>query len=253
MPYPRHLAEFDKEHNARAFYNTQGAKKLFRYFLSLLETEGVQKLIDELRKEYKIPVGGFPRPEKGEWTHPPREWKYSKNRKRLGEIRQKLHALSLEYSLLPADWASLFESHLFYNHIFFSTPTNASNLCFIADAITDARVAGQNITSEDRQAYPLVIHISPHASERDILDFIKQTYIPGMKRVQDLYQKDVNIGGVRKRSKTVRERDNLLLKNRTSSNKKLVEKVKEQFPTAPLKKSSVGTTLKRAAKRRKEV
>ena len=254
MPYPRHLQEFDKERNTPAFYKTQGFKKLWNYFTVITESDDFQKSIKELRNVYHVPPEGFSTPKEGSWTHPPVEWEYAKDKVRLVNIRHALNAMSLGYNLLPRDWSDLFESYFFYNRILIHPRPHARNLCFVSDGVTGTDMLGHKLDKDDRQVYPLTVHISPYASKRDILNFIEKVYLPEMARLQAQYKKDgVNITGHRARKKGVRERDDFIVKNRTHSNKKIAEETAKKFPNAPLRAGSIGNTIKREQKRRKKV
>ncbi len=253
MGYSRHVREFDKERNTPAFYKTSGFAKLWWYFLAITESGEFNKKIKKIRVAHGIPKDGYSHPDKGEWTHPPFEWKAQKDRDRLparSRVQQDLNSLCVEYSLLPRDWTSLMEDYLFYDHVLFSAEPHARNLCFMSDAVTGTDLLGHKIDQTHRQAYPLLIHISPYASERDILDFIRKTFNPEMARILTQYKKsDVKIGKYRKRNQTVRERNQLLKENSSGSNKRLAKTVGEKFPEKPLKVSSISKTIAREKKR----
>ena len=256
MGYPRHLQQFDEERNTPAFYKTSGFAKLWWYFVAITESAVFKQEILKIRATHGILKDGYALPEKGEWTHPPLEWKAQKDRDRWparSRVLRDLDSLCMGYALLPRDWTGPMENYLFYNRVLFFPQPHMRNLCFMSDAVTGADLLGHKIDDADRQAYPLLIHVSPYASERDILDFIRKTFNPEMARVLTQYKKgDVKIGKYRKRNKTVRERNQLLKEKGGRSDKELAKIAREKFPKRPLKVSSISKTLARENKRRQK-
>jgi hypothetical protein len=253
--YDKIIDEVNKERKTVAFYETKGFGKLWQYLRAIVESDEFQKRILGLRERYRIPKEGFETPADRPWTHPIETWEFSgkhpEQRALMSEIRVITKNLCREYSLLPRDWAGVFEDYLFYNRLFLNLEPSARNLCFVADATTNRDGVGHEIDDDDRRAFPVVLHINPYASERDVIDYVKKVFKPEIESVQNAHKKaDVKIGKFRKRKESVRKRNALLYKNRHSSNKQAAKLAREQHPDAPIKASSVGKTIEREKKRR---
>jgi hypothetical protein len=251
--YQRILDEYHKERKTASFYKTQGYRKLLRYVIAILASDKFQKTVKQMRVEYEIPAAGFSIPDKGSWSHPPNEWTHKEDPTVLERIRQTFRTFCRERGLLPRDWHRTFENYLFYNRHFITTEPNAKNLCFVSDGVTSRDSLGHVVDEIDREIYPVTLHISAYASERDILDYILAVYNPEIKRVQKEYRKpDVGIGKYKKRNVAVLKRNIVMYENRTDSNEKIAGLVKEKFPEKPLRPSSIGKTVARERKRRQQ-
>lgn len=252
--YQKILDEYHAERKSKSFYRTHGFQVLWRHVQDTVATTAFQKHIQELRNSYAIPSAGFETPQTGSWTHPPENWKHgieNGGRAALNEIRVHLKTMCREYSLLPRDWVDIIEGYLFYNKLLLDIVPSARNLCFVADATTDKDGLGRDVDDEIKQTFPAALYISPYASERDVIDYIKKVFKPEVERIQIAHRKpDVSIGKTRMRKAAVRKRNESMHKIRTSSDKKIVRMVREDHPDALLKPSSINKTLSREKKRR---
>jgi hypothetical protein len=80
------------------------------------------------------------------------------------------------------------------------------------------------------EEYPISILISPYASQRDVIDFIKKTHVTHIRPLQEKYQKpDVKIGKVRKRNNKVLVRNKFIYENRNLSKRKIAHLVADNF------------------------
>jgi hypothetical protein len=257
--YDKILEEYHEERKTKKFYKTQGHVKILRYVWALIQGDEFQKLVTEMRTEYKIPEKGFETPKSGKWTHPPKTWEwkdarhyhllFSKN-----PIKNTLRDFCKAHGILPRDWSDIFEGYIFYNRFLPTREPNAKNLCFVSDSITGRDSLGHQVDADDREIYPVTLHISPYASKRDVLDYIEAVFDPEIERLQKIYKKEhVTIGKHKMRSTAVRERNTLMNQHRVDSNKQISRIVKEQFPDKPLLPSSITKTIARERKRRQQV
>ncbi len=58
--YHKFLDEFDKERNTKAFYQTQGFKKLWNYYIGVVESDRFQLEVRGLRDKYEQKMGQVP-------------------------------------------------------------------------------------------------------------------------------------------------------------------------------------------------
>ncbi len=215
--YTKILDSYHKERNTAVFYKTQGFKKLWRLVQDLVQKESFQKSILKLRKEYHIPANGFEITENPS-THPPSEWEYSNpfgvKMKELGSIRKKLINLFVDYSLLPQDWVSVFEQYLFYNKLYLPVSPNSHDLCFVSDSLTKKDSTGKDISKAEISTYPVTLHISPDASKRDILDYVKKIFKTEIEPMQNTYKKK-NSSAInsRKRNPVIQQRKEFIYQN----------------------------------------
>jgi hypothetical protein len=252
--YDKVLEEYHSERKSRAFYRTHGFQVLWRHVQDTIATTAFQRQIAQMRSQYSIPAEGFSTPESGSWRHPLEAWKHSHTddgRKILNDIRTQLAVICREHHLLPRDWTDIIESYLFYNKLLLDIAPGARNLCFVADATTGKDGLGRDVDDEIKQTFPAALYISPYASERDVIDYVKKVFMPEIKRIQDAHRKPgVSIGKTRKRKSIVRKRNESMHQNRSSSDKKIAQIVRENHSDAPLKPGSINKTLSREKKRR---
>ncbi|MEI6553727.1 MAG: hypothetical protein WCO09_04100, partial [bacterium] len=57
--YEKALEEYHKERKTEKFYKTKGYKKILRYVLAIIQGDTFQKMIDNMRIEFKIPEKGY--------------------------------------------------------------------------------------------------------------------------------------------------------------------------------------------------
>lgn len=222
------LEQFHKEHNTEAYYKTQGFKKLWRYFKSIVETEDFQKSIIALRNKFKIPPTGFEIRESS-WIHPPKEWKlyspdWGQRMQVLSKVKNDLRIICKQYALPLNNFLDIVEKYLFYNRTFITLDPDSDNLCSIIDIKNGRDILGRQIGADDFETYPAALLISPYVSQRDIIDYVKKAYKAGINPLQKKYQKtEIMIGRVKKRNPDVKKRNDLIWSNREKSPKEIRE------------------------------
>lgn len=194
-------------------FDTQGVKKLWNYFIEITETLEFKKMIQKLRDEFEIPP-------KGITTHhqsmPPTNWVYRSTEKEK-ILEKRLHNICQYYSLHPLFWTDNIKNLLFYNKL---EPLidYGVDLCIFTDLLEEKEDPfSEEMQQSDNYYFPLAIRISPYASQRDIIDFIKKNYNfaikPTQKRyLENYYKKQVKIGKVKEKKNSIRERNNFILK-----------------------------------------
>ena len=88
----------------------------------------------------------------------------------------------------------------------------------------------KEIQQADNEIYPLAIRLSPYASERDIIDYVKKNYAFTIAPAQKSYQKSgVPIGKLRKKDQKREERNEFIYQNRRLTGKELMGLVNDKF------------------------
>jgi len=100
------------------------------------------------------------------------------------------------------------------------------------------------------ESYPIAIFITPYATQRDILDYVKKQYTTHIKPVQDKYtEKGVEIGKKRGENYHTSERDSFICKNNHLPSSKIASMVREKYGDM-LEYSHINKIIKRKCPRR---
>lgn len=252
--YSKILDDFNRERNTRAFYQTRGYRKLLNFALEITKWNSFQELIAIMRKEFQIPELGY-NPDGPSWTHPPKEWPHYENKRVImGQIQEKIKIFCKKYHLFPGDWVYSFECYLFYNKLLISYEPNSHNLCYVSDLVEQKDSLGHLVTKDEYEAFPIALQISPYASERDILDYLKKVYRSEILPIQNKYrQVDAGIGKYKTKKGSIQKRNQFIFQNRYLPRKRLMRLVADKFPGTTLDYSEIGKIISLEIKRRKKV
>lgn len=132
---------------------------------------------------------------------------------------------------------------------------NGYDLCLLVDLQEEAEEPfGMDIQEADNTFFPLAIRISPYATQRDILDFVKKK-APMIKHEQERYiktNKGVRIGHVKKKKERIQLRNELIYQNRNLPRKEIMRKVSDEFNEI-LDYGHIGKIISLMEKKRKEL
>lgn len=231
-------------------------KKIWNYFLRLVKTEEFISTIAKIRAKYGIPPQGFPSPTDGSKSFEPDEWIYKYTATR-NEFKVKVKGICHKYGLHFAPWEDHIQLYIFYNTIEeLLEAAQEGALCTLADLANEKEEPFSEESQEaDIRFYPLAIRISPHASERDIIEFVRLVYKRDIKPAQDQYivsHKLPNIIRLKGRKPSVQERDDFIYQSRELSQKEIKALVKQKFGTN-LEYAYIGKIISRENKRRQKV
>jgi hypothetical protein len=127
----------------------------------------------------------------------------------LNEIKRLCKNLALDYN----HWKITLRAYIFFGVI-----TAVSKYEYSLISIYDYK----HPPKLQNNLYPVVLRISPYASERVILDFIRDMYSGLIKPIQDNYKdKNIKLGRIRKRDDNIKERDKIIFQNRGKSIKNI--------------------------------
>jgi len=214
-------------------YSAQGYKKLWAYFLDITQKRYFEELIKKARKDFKIPSKGF-KPikvrNKINYIYPPEEWEYRDNYAVKQKINKIFKDICKKYDLHFIDWYQTIEHYLFYNKIQPIYSLNFANLCMVQDLIEEKEEIESKkeekfyddfIEKNDDLSFPIVIRISPYASQRDIIDYVKRVHST-INELQEKYiKKEIKIGKVRTKNKVIQKRNAFIYENKNKSLKEI--------------------------------
>jgi hypothetical protein len=233
--------------------NTQGRKKLWNYFIEITKTESFQNTIKHLREKYNIPPQGFSHSEYG--TLPPEKWELRFSPKSR-ELDKELKDICEKHNLHFLYWSEILQNIVFYDEVSsFSQLEAGPDLCFFTDLkIEYEEPFSKEIQEADNSAYPIAIRISPYATERDILDFVKGMY-PLMSRFLENYkEKGSKIGKVKKKKTGVSERNDFIWENRNLPRRQIMELLTETYGVdRTIDFGYIGKIISLEKKKRKEM
>lgn len=79
-------------------------------------------------------------------------------------------------------------------------------------------------------SHPVIIRVSPYASQREIIDYIKKSYTSYIKPIQERHQDErVYLGKVRKKKQSIQKRNDFIYENRHLPRKEIMRLVTDSF------------------------
>jgi len=207
------------------FKPTQGSKKINNYFSALIKSDYFNNFVDNSKKKYNIPKSGFDNA--GEHLVPPKEWEADtgKNSK-YDNLINEIENLCKEKKLLYFNSYTPIYNFIVYNK---SIEMIEDDLCIIRDTGRGKEMLedeeGKQIIEDfnglDNSIYPIAIKISPYASQRDIIDFVKK-YGRRIKEFQKMYKVDnIKIGRYKSKKIEIQKRNELIYSNKNKPLKKI--------------------------------
>lgn len=230
--------------------NTQGGKKIKNYFSALLESDSFNKLVTDCRKKYKIPKKGLKKGKTCGLICRP------KNFDNFEKLLTDIDNYCRDKGILNLDFSTHIYNKIVYNMEFLTMPSG--DICIISDlgspkkiAIVDPVMAIE-MEEHINTMYPIAIQVSPYASSRDIIDFVKKNskIIQG---AQKKYKTDkIKIGKYRTKKEANLARDKIIYDNRKKTRKELYKLINKQFGDSP-DEGALGKIISIENKRRKEL
>jgi hypothetical protein len=233
-------------------FSTQGYKKLWNYLLDVAKADFFRNRVSELRVKYNIPNEGFKNG--GILFEMPELWQegytFKGKSKLLRRVWVDLGELARKYQLYSPEWKEVLGYYLFYNELKPVYADNIYNLCFLSDLNAEEKTRGKK-KRYDRM-YPIAIKISPYATERDILDYVKRMFSL-IKEYQQTYKNpEAKIGKVRRKKESIQQRNNFIYENKKLSLNETRKLVSEKFGEY-LDYEYIGKIRSEEIRKRKEV
>lgn len=232
--------------------NTSGHKKLVQYLEQMFKTDYFVSKMTQIRKDLKIPINGFP--PNPHFPIFPKEWVYRKDLQKTKWFRGEIKNICKKFSLHYMDWYVVIEEKIFYNtYTLEYSGLNSHNLCIVSDVVKEYS-HGKEFKESDDMAFPIAIRISPYATERDIIDFVKSSSLM-IKSFQSHYiDKAVKIGKIKKKKPFIQERNELIYQNRNLPSKEIMKIVYDKFgPNIEIDQGYIGKIISLEKKKRKDM
>lgn len=220
---------------------TNAQEKMYAYIVSLATNNDFIDQVEEIRKKFSLPAGGFKTDLGDELGYinslPP----YTDERGEQTDIQKEVYDLASRFGV-STSWLDTVSDYVLYNNFFF---TRVAPLVQMIDVLgllnetendyknyKDGKITVRGILDNITDSLPTAIFLSPHATGRDIIDFVKKEYKKQIEPAQIAYrEKGTKIGKVRKRNYAIQERDMYICKNKNLPLRELVRKVNEKFDT----------------------
>lgn len=217
----------DFNNNIQSHKESKGSQKLWNYFLEITKKDYYKNLIVELREKYKIPKDGF-KPDKDGFCHfPPLNSILYNNTAEENELRNEIiEKICKKYQLRWFDFSDVIMGYLFYNELSRLEDWGLYELCWIQNIVDEKKHPFEPSTQQDfDSAFPIAIRISPYASQRDIIDYIKNKENWEIISANQKQYKDPNtkIGKVKSKKQSIQERNNLIFENKDKPLKEIRE------------------------------
>jgi hypothetical protein len=231
--------------------STQARKKLWSYFLEISSSDWFENKVLEIREKYGIPKKGYTSLD-GTYITPPEQLSDRFNADR--KIQEEIEAICDKYSLHNLDWFSEIQQYIFYNELTNIYELNAKSLLYLADLAEEKNDPfSESTQASDNKHFPIAIRISPYATERDILDFVKKTYKTSILPALESYRKSgVKIGKVKIKDDKIMERNKFIYANKDLPRKEIMRLVNKKFGVL-LDYGHIGKIISIENKRRKDV
>jgi len=154
------------------YIESKGTQKMWNYFLEITKKENFIEAIMEIRRKYKMPDNGFPNDDNC-YKLPPDN--LSGGNDCIENIRDEIvNKICKKYKLHYFDYSEVLINFVCYNDFFPIYELGACGLFRISDVILEKEEPfGELFQQGDDMAYPIAIKISPYASQRDLIDFVK--------------------------------------------------------------------------------
>lgn len=219
----------------------KGTKKIRNDLNKYLNSAEFKLKISELRKKYEIPQNGIePKIDslgnKRIAVFAPREWVHYRNKQIYKELSEYLRE-AITFPLTGLEWDIIFQTFLFFGHIpeaFLVEHLKMYNLCKISDVKAeldeyDLSNLINPVKNEQEKAktYPIVLRISPYASQNVITNFISKNK-DLIEKLQNKYKgPEITLGKTRYRPAT--KKHNFIWKNKKKSRPEITKLVKKKF------------------------
>jgi len=243
--------EADKyyEENIESYIKSKGAQKMWNYFLDIMKKDYFIQTIKALRIKYDIPENGFDL-EDGHYYRPPHNFEYDK------EVREEvIEKICKKYNLHLFDYSDVILDFVYYNLTHPLYELGACGLFRVSDVIEEKKDPFGELTEQsDDTSYPIAIRISPYASQRDLIDFIKNKGIwkNEIEFLQNKYKdKDIKIGKVKSKNQDIQKRNEFIYKNSDKSLKEIRKMLAQQ--KIFLDDGHIGKIISLEKQKRKEV
>ncbi len=231
--------------------------KVRNYFLDLIDRKDFQEEVVKIRKKYGIPEEGFMKKERHITPIPPMYGpRYPKRWENLTKepIDQEFWvALFNDESKLgekfqiPPSSLNIIDDYVSYNDISL-VESDTPNLFMIQDYRDLGKY--ETLDKEINVGFPILLRISPYASQRDTLEFIKSTFESEIKPIQEKHADKASLLGKLK-SRKMAARNKFVYEHKQLSYNEIKKILPQEWKGIGY--SDIGKIKSLEKKRRKEV
>ena len=241
--------EYYKE-NIEPYLKSKGFQKMWNYFIEITKTDYFVNFIKDTRAKYGIPAKGFGPDDDNSFYIPPKGFN------KLPELHTDIvEKVCKKFKLHYFDYLDVVELYVLYDILQPLADANSCGLFRISDVVNEKEDPfGELFQQSDDMAYPVAIRISPYASQRDLVDFIKNKAVKKIiLSYQDKYRvKDIRIGKVRSKKDNIQRRNEFIYQNKGLPRKQIMRMVTDKFKET-LDYGHIGKIVSLEIKKRKEV
>lgn len=196
------------------FFATQGYWKMRHYLQALATSESFLAALARMRARYRIPAEGFSLREG--WVLPPPAWVYRAETKKLRSLLKEVTDWGARWGLYALEWSQELLGYVFYGESPALYCGNAFNLCRVVDLVAEKQQPlPPDLQEREERAFPIVLCISPYATERDLLDYIKKVYTAHILPLQKKHaHPHLRIGKVKRKKEALQSRNALIYQHR---------------------------------------
>ena len=224
----------------------QGVNKLLNYFYDFFDNKDFQQKVMELRNKYKIPLNGFPINKNigkdfqiSSLFYRPKENDFLKDKNNFKNFNLELKNILSKFELNNLTFKSAFRFYIFHNelpdksNLNFLVFKNVCNLIDVKEQLAEFEGADPyqilDILGNEASKYPISIKLSPYATNRDILDYVKKMY-PIIKNLQNKYKiPESKVGRIKKKDPYIKKRNDLIYRNMGKPRKLIRSMIKGSF------------------------
>ena len=208
---------------------SQDVEKVLNYFNIVIKTEYFINFVKKNRQKWEIPENGF-KDKNGAYPLVPEEFDVQEG-STSGALNKDFYIRDViskdvcqKFGLDPAFYLDIVTSFIYYNIFFDNQAAESGSGLFIIEE-TDRK-------EYQKKLYPILIRLSPYATQRDLISFIKNKDVWNnqIKVLQEKYKnKKIKIGQFRSKNKRIQERNDFIVAHQDLSRKKIVSLVMDKF------------------------
>lgn len=220
----------------------QSQWKMFNYISSLKEDSDFNDRVKDIRKKFSLPDDGFDKDLDDELAFISKLPAYINEREEEIDFQKEVSALTRQFDLtLP--WLEVIRGYVLYDDLFFSKVLPYIQIINMSEVLIEQEKHNSEVTLDEggdeiainfmeniTDGFPIAIFLSPYATGKDIIDYVKKRYKTEIEPTQLKYRgNEVKIGKVRKRNQRIQERDAFICKHKNLPVIELVKRVHKQF------------------------
>lgn len=262
------IMKITMEETKKSIKINQGLQKVLNYLDYFIDSDFFQNEIKALREKYKIPPDGFIKCDYDKISehdifYVPPEWCFVKNKQCIKKLNIDIKKIAKKLPLKNHYLHLIIKVYLFHNFVIKNKESflSSENLCKVINERerffeyygADPEFYLECIKNENL-TYPISIRLSPYASQRDILDFIKNNFFL-IKSSQDKYIKQKSkFSRIKTKDYRKQERNRFIYEHRNLPRKKIMKLVADKFGYDDvIDYGHIGKIISVEKKKRKEV